>query len=320
MSEYQPALSSSDRDQARVPKQSWQRISRTRWATIGVSILFLTSFSIWQSPLGQRWRMQRELAGLRREISDESRREAAIALAKVGDQQQALDVVASINTPSSKVEALRAVAAAYTNLNAPELAKPLLEQAHLITEHIDYLHTKAVLPVRSDLNTPELARSLPVKPLLERLKARAEQVDDPDSRAIVLRTVFTASYVFAPKPDRSALEQSLTSAERIDDPYSRAIVLNVIAKVYIDLNAPELAKPLLEQSQISAEQIDHLDNRVFALSAIAETYADLEDWRQVNRTAALCTSNDCKANVLSVGLTVRAEQLHPELKKQEEEE
>ncbi|NJO64156.1 MAG: hypothetical protein HC836_40080 [Richelia sp. RM2_1_2] len=95
--------------------------------------------------------------------------------------------------------------------------------------------------------------------------------------------------------------------------------MSAIAESYSQLNDPAAAKTLLEQALTNVERTDNPQHKANALSAIAKTYAELEAWRQVNQTAASCTSNDCKAEVLSTGLTVRAEQLHPELKEEEEE-
>ncbi|NJO67096.1 MAG: hypothetical protein HC832_06815, partial [Leptolyngbyaceae cyanobacterium RM1_405_57] len=103
------------RDKEKLLKQSWQRFQRWGWAAFATVILLLSGFLLWLSPPGQRWQMQSQLIGLKQKVSDESHRQAAVALAKVGNQQ-AFQIIDSINSPYSKAFALSAIAEVYNKL------------------------------------------------------------------------------------------------------------------------------------------------------------------------------------------------------------
>jgi tetratricopeptide (TPR) repeat protein len=421
------------RDKEKLLKQSWQTVYRAIWALLMALILLLTGFAVWSTPWGQRSQMHWELAGLRQKISDGSRKQASVAFAEIGNQQQAFSMIDLMNSPSYKADALSAIAGVYGKLNETEVAKSGLAQLQTIAEKIDDSFSKAhtlsaIAEAYSKLSQPEAAKSVLVqaqnnaekidepsskafalssiaeaysklsqpeaaKSVLVQAQIIAEKIDEPSSKAFALTRIAEAyiklnqpevaksglaqlqttaekiddsfsktrvlsaiarAYIKLGQPEtaqtiaenidelgskasvliaiaeaysklnepeavKSVLVQAQTTAETIDQPSSKADALSSIAEAYSKLSQPEAAKSMLLQAQTTAEKIDDPFSKAFALSSIAKAYAELEDWRQVNLTAALCTSNDCKAGVLSSGLTVWAEHQHPELKEEEEE-
>jgi tetratricopeptide (TPR) repeat protein len=134
--------------------------------------------------------MQSELAGLRQNLSDNSRYYAAIALAKVGNQQQAFSIIDSTDSPSAVT--LRAIAQVYSQLNDPRAVKSGLAQLQTIAEKIDDLSLKAnalsaIAQAYSKLSQPEA-----VKSVLMQAQTIAEKVDDPSLKANALSAIAKA--------------------------------------------------------------------------------------------------------------------------------
>jgi tetratricopeptide (TPR) repeat protein len=115
--------------------------------------------------------------------------------------------------------------------------------------------------------------------------------------------------------------QALKLANQIQDSRDKASALRAIAEAYGKLNQPEKAAELLKLAIASANQIqDYDDSKASALRAIAEAEANLKNWGQALKVTQQCPSNDCKVESLAKVLTVHAEQLHPELKEEKEED
>ncbi|MGR3274057.1 nSTAND1 domain-containing NTPase [Acaryochloris marina NIES-2412] len=186
--------------------------------------------------------------------------------------------IEKIDNPSAKADSLRAIAAAYGELQEPQLAQERLKDASIVAERIDdprsKVHTlSAIAAVYGELQEPQLAQ--------ERLKDAstvAERIDDPRSKAHTLSAI-TAVYGELQEPQlaQEGLKATLAVAERIDDPHSKSSALESIAAAYGKLKEPKLAQEGLKATLAVAERIDDPYSKSSVLEAIAAAYGKLKE-------------------------------------------
>jgi tetratricopeptide (TPR) repeat protein len=234
---------------------------------------------------------------------------------------QAIASANQIQKSDEKARALSAIASAYGKLNQPEKAADMLLQAIASANQIQKSDEKAralsaIASAYGKLNQPQKAALL-----LEKAIACAKAIQDSTDKARALSAIAQA-YGKLNQPQKAAdlLLQAIASAKAIQKSSNKAYPLSAIAQAYGKLNQPEKAADLLLQAIDSANKIQESSDKTNALSAIAEAAANLKNWGQALKATQQCPSNDCKVESLAKVLTVHAEQQHPELKEEKEED
>ena len=252
----------------------------------------------------------------------------AQAIGKLNQPEKAapllLQAIASANQiqeSPDKAPALKPIAQAIGKLNQPEKAAPLLEKAIASANQIQDSSAKAtalsaIAQAIGKLNQPEKAA-----PLLEKAIASANQIQESPDKAYALSAIVQAiGKLNQPEKAAPLLEKAIASANQIQESPDKAPALKPIAQAIGKLNQPEKAAPLLLQAIDSANLIEESYYKEIALSAIAEAAANLKNWGQALKLTQQCPSDDCKVESLAKVLTLHAEQQHPELKEEKEED
>ena len=225
-----------------------------------------------------RWELNRlsEIVG-----NDDAAKEIAVAIAKDGNFQQAQKIIANqIDDSRYKVDPLRAIAETIGQLNQPQQAGNLLEQALTAANQIDYLSDKvdalsAIAEAYGQLNQPQQASQL-----LEQALTAANQIDNSTYKAEVLIVIAKAmDQLTQPSEGIKLLEDALFIANQIDNSTynnNKAQTLIEIAKATVELNQPQEGIKLLRDALTSANHIDNSTyNKATVLIAIAKAIDQL---------------------------------------------
>ncbi|QUY42107.1 AAA family ATPase [Acaryochloris marina] len=303
---------------------SWRRVQGFTGALMAVCLGISVFLGwLWYMPAGQiqqvRWALVNPMGGPLDRVSDEDAVSAAIAFAKDGKKQKAMDMVTQyvdrpgsqaqffsqftsvlihetdhqsikkdlnlmqvrakkIDGPRYKSSALRAIAAAYGQINDPKLAHEVLKNALAVAEKFDDPYSKssalrAIAAAYGQINDPKLAQEG-----LKNALAVAEKFDDPSSKSDALRAIAAAyGQINDPKLAQEGLKNALAVAEKIDDPRYKSSGLRAIAAAYGQINDPKLAHEGLKNALTVAEKIDDPRYKSSALRAIAAAYGQIND-------------------------------------------
>jgi tetratricopeptide (TPR) repeat protein len=225
------------------------------------------------------------------------------------------------------VRALSGIAQAIGKLDQPEKAVPLLEKAIAANNQLlgsrDGKALRAIAQTIGKLNQPSKTASL-----LEKEIAAANQIQESSYKAWAL-IVIAQAYGKLNQLEKATplLEKAIAIADQIQESSDKVYALSAdvytlssIAQAYSELNQPEKAAPLLKKAITAANQIQESSNKAQALRVIAEVDANLKSWGPALEVVQQCTSKDCEVESLAKILTIYAEQQHPELKEEKEEE
>ncbi len=282
----------------------------------GIGSILLLALGIWgwlnYTTLGQLTQIRWQLTDVSQRTDPQHQSQAAVAFTKDENPAEALTIANQIQNSRYKADALSAIAEAYSKLNQPQKAAPLLKEALASANQIQNSYFKAnalraIAEAYSKLNQPQKAA-----PLLKEALASAKQIDDydPQARALIAiaqaigklnepeapdllkealastkqildfdsKALITIAQAIGKlnKPEAAdLLKEVIASANRIQDSRDKAEALSAIAQVYGKLNQPQTAAPLLKKALASANQIQDSRQKAEALSAIAQVYGKL---------------------------------------------
>ncbi|WP_299485892.1 hypothetical protein [Acaryochloris sp. IP29b_bin.137] len=263
---------------------SWRRVqgfTGTLMAIcLGVSV-FLGW--LWYIPEGQmqqvRWALVNPMGGPLDRVSDEDAVSAAIAFAKDGRKQKAMDMVTKyVDRPRSQAQFFGQFTSVLTHEADHQTVKKDLNLMKVRAEKINDPRFKstalrAIADAYWEINNPKLAHEG-----LKNALTVAEKIDEPSYKSNALRAIADAyGKINNPKLAHKVLKNALTVAEKIDEPSSKSDALRAIADAYGKINDPKLAHEGLKNVITVAEKIDEPSSKSNALRAIADAYGEIND-------------------------------------------
>jgi tetratricopeptide (TPR) repeat protein len=225
-----------------------------------------------------------------------------------------------------KTKALIAIAEVCVKLKQTEKAIPLLGKAIVAANWIQDSPEKAnaLRGIAQDIG--ELSQPEKAIPLLEKVIAATNQMQKvfglyEKTKAL---TAIARAYVKLRQPEKAAplLEKAIIAVDQNKELYygDTTKALSAIAEAYVELKQPEKATSLLREAIAATDYIRDSHFKDNALRAIVETEAKMESWGPALEVVQQCTSKDCEVELLARILIIHAEQQHPELKEEKEEE
>ena len=291
-------------------------------AAILVAVVIASGFASWWNltPGGQIQKMQWQLSRLlKKNSSADIGTEAAIAFAK-NDQwdkavgikgkntsafiQESADFLVratsvedenknelltrleiqanSLESNSSKSEALREIATAAGELDNSEQAEAMLRDALAAATAIedDFSKSNALRAIASAYG--DLDDSGQAEAVLRDALAAAIAIEDDSSKSYALRAIASAAGDLDDSEQAEAvLRDALAAATAIkDDDNSKLYTLRAIASAYGELDDSEQAEAVLRDALAAATAIENNYSKSDALSAIASAYGELDDSEQ----------------------------------------
>jgi hypothetical protein len=184
----------------------------------------------------------------------------------------------SIQDDFSKSSALRAIAAAYGNLEDPTQAQAILADVLADAQTIQDDRSKsyalrAIAAAAGNLEDPTQAQAI-----LADVLAAAQTIQSDFSKSSALCDIAAAAgNLEDPTQAQAILADVLAAAQTIQSDFSKSSALRAIAAAYGNLEDPTQAQAILADALADAQTIQDDFSKSSALRAIAAAYGNLED-------------------------------------------
>lgn len=269
-------------DKKKLLALSWRRVQRVTGTLIaiclGISVLLGW---LWYVPEGQiqqvRWALVNPLGSPLGRVSDEDVISAAIAFAKDGRKQQAMDIATKyVDHPMSQAEFISDLSSTLIHEADIQSVKKYLSLLKIKAEAIDDQSSKAdalsaIAIAYGRINDLKLAHEE-----LNNALNVTEKIDTLNAKSRALITIAAAyGEINDPKLAHDILKKAITVVEKSNPLSSQSVTLREIAVVYGNLSDPKLAHEGLKNTLNVADKIDTLNAKSFALSTIAVAYGNI---------------------------------------------
>ena len=241
-------------------------------------LLAVVLYSLWATPWGQAWQMNRDLQSLSRNINGIALRPIAISYAAAQDFDQVQQILDRIDEPSEKANVLAGVAAAYMKIGQGQRALETFRQAVDEAGRVNDPADKARILISIAAKYGENGEEAKDAAILEQVVEIAAKVDDLNARIDILRNVTdVASRIVDEAKTIEVFARVVELTKKIEDSRLKANALLSIINSYARGSSENKDSGTLFQTLETAKDIADVQANVPLLTAIADAYARIGD-------------------------------------------